>query len=82
MSEVIVYSRPGCHLCVDAVQALEALRSRVDFTIREIDITGDDELHRAYLERIPVIAIEGEELCDFFVDEAKVLERLESRGYG
>ena len=78
MTEIVVYSRPGCHLCDEALAALAALRARASFTIREVDITEDDSLHRAYLERIPVIAIDGEELCDYFLDEALVLERLES----
>jgi glutaredoxin len=78
VTEIVVYSRPGCHLCDEALAALEALRARASFTIREVDITEDDSLHRAYLERIPVIAIDGEELCDYFLDEALVLERLES----
>ena len=36
-------------------------------------------LHRAYLERIPVVELDGEELCEYFVEEALVRERLESR---
>ena len=36
----------------------------------------DDALHRRYLERIPVIALDGEELFDFFVDEPALAERL------
>ena len=35
--------------------------------------------HRAYFERIPVIELDGEELCEYFVEEALVRERLESR---
>ena len=46
---------------------------------QERDITADEALHRAYFERIPVVALDGEELCDYFVDEALVRERLESR---
>ena len=41
-----------------------------------MDITNDDELHRRYLERIPVIALGEEELFDFFVDEAALEDRL------
>ena len=41
-----------------------------------MDITSDDELHRRYLERIPVVALGGEELFDFFVDEAALEARL------
>jgi glutaredoxin len=60
-----LYGRPGCHLCDDARVVLE----RIGEPFAEIDITTDDALHAAYLERIPVIALDGEELFDFFVDE-------------
>lgn len=79
MSTVTVYSKPDCHLCEDAVTLLSALRSELDFELRELDITRDEALHRAYFERIPVIDLDGEELCEYFVDEALVRERLESR---
>ena len=49
---------------------------RTAFSLREVDITGDDELHRRYLERIPVVALGDEELFDFFVDEAALEDRL------
>jgi glutaredoxin len=67
---VTLYSRPGCHLCDDARAALERVRARTGFALNEIDITTDDELHRRYLERIPVVTLGREELFDFFVDEA------------
>lgn len=79
MSVVIVYSKPDCHLCVEAMAALEELRTELGFELRERDITADEELHRAYFERIPVIALDGEELSDYFLDEAALRERLESR---
>ena len=41
-----------------------------------MDITLDDELHRRYLERIPVVALDDEELFDFFVDEAALEAKL------
>ena len=40
----------------------------------------DDELHRRYLERIPVIALDGAELYDFFVDERDLRARLDAAG--
>ena len=76
---ITVYSKPGCHLCVDALTHLRALRAELAFELRERDITGDEALHRAYFERIPVVALDGEELFDFFVDEQILRERLESR---
>lgn len=80
MTTVTLYGRPGCHLCDDARAALQRLQARVPFAIREVDITADDDLHRRYLERIPVIAIGDEELCDYYVDEALLLDRLHYRG--
>jgi glutaredoxin len=76
---VTVYSKPGCHLCVEAMATLRALQAELRFELRERDITAEEALHRAYFERIPVIALDGHELCDYFLDEAVLRERLESR---
>ncbi|MBI5103877.1 MAG: glutaredoxin family protein [Solirubrobacterales bacterium] len=73
---ITLYGRPGCHLCDDARAQLEALRAELGFALEEIDIEGDDDLHARYLERIPVVALDGEELFDFFVDEAALRNRL------
>jgi glutaredoxin len=76
---VTVYSTPDCHLCVEALNDLRALRAELEFELHERDITHDDALYRAYFERIPVIALDGEELFDYVVDEQILRERLESR---
>ena len=78
MRTVTVYSKHDCHLCADALAALRALQVELGFDLRELDITKDDDLHRAYFERIPVVALDGEELFDYFVDETLVRKRLES----
>ncbi len=59
--------------------SLRRLQAELGFVLEERDITTDEALHRAYFERIPVVTIDGEELCEYFVDEALVRERLESR---
>jgi glutaredoxin len=78
VSRVVVYSRPDCHLCEEALAALRTLRERLVFELQEVDISKDESLHRTYFDRIPVIAVDGEELCEYFLDEARVRERLES----
>ena len=80
MRTFTLYSRPGCHLCDDARAALTELRKRVAFALVEIDIESDDALHRAYLERIPVVELDGEELFEYFVDEDALAARLHSDG--
>ena len=72
MSRLVLYSRPGCHLCDDARVVLQ----RVGEPFEEIDIESDDELLKRYLERIPVVALDGEELYDFFVDEQDLRRRV------
>ena len=79
---VALYGRPGCHLCDDARDRLLALSGELDFELVEHDIEADDDLHRRYLERIPVVVLDGEELFDFFVDERVLRERLGTVGDG
>lgn len=76
MSIVTLYSKPDCHLCVEARAALLDLRSELGFELHEVDITTDEALHRAYFERIPVVTLGEEELFDYFVDEALLRNRL------
>ncbi|MEA2129993.1 MAG: hypothetical protein QOJ85_2884 [Solirubrobacteraceae bacterium] len=70
---LVLYGRAGCHLCDDARAVLE----RVGEPFAEVDIETDDALLAAYLERIPVVAVDGEEVFDFFVDEGALRERLD-----
>jgi glutaredoxin len=73
---VTLYGRARCHLCDDARAALQRIRATAPFVLEEIDIEADDALLRRYLERIPVIALDGEELFDFFVDEEALRRKL------
>ena len=79
MREVVLYGRQGCCLCDDAREALERVRARVPFTLIERDIELDDAWHRAYLERIPVVSIDGVETFELFVSEPE-LERAIAGG--
>jgi glutaredoxin len=72
---LVLYSRPGCHLCEDA----RAVLARIGHPFEELDIEADDALLRRYLERIPVVALDGAELYDYAVDEADLRARLAER---
>ena len=56
---VIVYSRPGCHLCDEAKAVIQNAGCSDNFTLEEINIESDDELLRKYKYDIPVITIDG-----------------------
>jgi glutaredoxin len=73
---VTLYGRPGCHLCDDALAVLERIRAERPFDLQTVNIEDDDALMRAYLERIPVVAVDGEEVYDYYVDERDLRARL------
>jgi len=77
MTVVTLYGKPGCHLCEHAFQAIEKVRRDRDFELKEIDITLDAGLNREYGERIPVIAVDGVEKFEFFVDPAALAQALD-----
>jgi len=52
------------------------MAERRPFRLREVDIERDPDLLRRYLERIPVICVDGEEICDLFLDEEALAARL------
>jgi hypothetical protein len=74
---VRLYGKPGCHLCEDALAAVQQVRAERAFEVEEIDVSLDPVLHRRYGERIPVLELGGEELCEYFVDEAVLREALD-----
>jgi glutaredoxin len=73
---VTVYGKPECHLCDQALAVLRPLAAELGFALGEVDITTDDALHARYLERIPVVALDGEELYDFYVNVPDLRRRL------
>jgi Glutaredoxin-like domain (DUF836) len=65
LPDLLLYTRPGCHLCDEAREAIEAVladrrdRGLLVPSLVERDIERDPELHRTYLERIPVVDLGG-----------------------
>jgi glutaredoxin len=77
MRTVVLYGRDGCCLCDDAREILLRVRARRPFVLEDRDIDEDEELLRAYLERIPVVTIDGVEEFELFVDESELERRLD-----
>jgi len=81
MTDVVVYSRPGCHLCEQAVAAIVALHGEgYRFGLHEVDIESDELLLRRHLERIPVVEVDGTVVSELVLDEAAVRARLDTVG--
>jgi hypothetical protein len=62
---VTLYSRPGCHLCDEARDQLLGFDG---IEVRELDIDADEELLRTYLERIPVVEVDGKIVSELVFD--------------
>ena len=69
---VVLYSRPGCHLCDVARGMLLAERERTPFDLHEVSIEGDDALELEYGIRIPVVEIDGREAFEVELDAAEL----------
>jgi glutaredoxin len=79
MTAVVVYSRPGCHLCEEAMERIVALRAEgYRFELREVDIESDESLLRRHLERIPVVEVDGAVVSELVLDEAVLRARLDT----
>ena len=76
---VRLYARPDCHLCDEARAGLERLRAEgLRFELEEVDIDRDDELHARFLERIPVVELDGELISELHLDPDGLRARLDT----
>ena len=75
-----LYVARDCHLCELARADLERLRPELEFEVDEIDITGVQELERAYRRWIPVVELEGERICVYRVEPAAIRARTHPAG--
>ncbi|HEU5045620.1 MAG TPA: glutaredoxin family protein [Nocardioidaceae bacterium] len=58
-ARVLLYSRPGCHLCDAARQVVQTVCAELGEQLTEVDITTSAELQREYGELIPVTLVDG-----------------------
>ena len=81
MADVVVYSRPGCHLCEEAIGQIIALHEEgYRFSLHEVDIESNDLLLRRHLERIPVVEVDGIEVSELVLDRGGLKARLDTVG--
>ena len=53
--QLILYSKPGCHLCEGLQEKLEAIQAELDFELEVRDITTRDDWFAAYQYEVPVL---------------------------
>ena len=74
-AEIIVYSRRGCHLCEVLLAELEPMvRGRARVSVRDVD--HDPEWRSTYGERVPVVCVNGQEICQFQLDRLALWSKI------
>jgi glutaredoxin len=64
-ARVVLYTRPGCHLCEDARAVVAQVCADLGERYEEIDISGSEELEHRFGQEIPVTFVDGAQ-HDFF----------------
>jgi len=71
--KVLFLTREGCGICAEALEELSSWLEGNDpegigVEVEVVDIESDDELHRRFLERIPVIMVSERIVSDLQFD--------------
>ena len=75
-ARVILYSRPGCHLCDDARAVIERVCADLGESYEEVSIDDDPELTRRFSEEIPVTFVDGRQHDFWRVSEERLRAAL------
>ena len=73
---VTLYTRTGCHLCEEAERVVRSEQAAGRFRLELVDIDRDPELARRYGVRVPVVALDGQDLFDYEVPVDLLRARL------
>lgn len=76
MKTITLYTKPECALCTEAELMLRTLQREIAFTLVLCDITRDRRLLAQYQYDIPVVVLDGVELCRHRVDLERVRRAL------
>jgi glutaredoxin len=76
MHRIVLYSKPGCHLCERAKEVISRCQKQASFILEEVDISQNPELFERYGNDIPVVLLDGQEVARHVVRERKLLELL------
>lgn len=76
MTELIIYTKPECHLCDEMKKIIYFVKNEIKFELKEVNINEDVALFNMYKDKIPVLKINGRIFAKFRVDENKLRFKL------
>ncbi len=77
--QLVLYSKPGCHLCDEMKHVLDRVRARTPFTLTVVDISLDPDLLARYGLEIPVLEIDGRKVAKYRIREKELEDTLARR---
>lgn len=75
-AELVLYTRPGCHLCDEMKAVAAPLAAEGAATLRLVDISGDKDLEERYGTEIPVLFVNGRKAFKYRVTAGELRKRL------
>ena len=60
-AHVVLYSKPGCHLCEEMKEEMNRAGCSDLYELEEVNIEDDPDLFARYRHEIPVLSIDGVE---------------------
>ena len=79
MIKLIIYSRPGCHLCDEMKAVVKNVARTIPLSLDEIDISADPALEAEYGLEIPVLLMDGKKTAKYRIAEDALVRILTSR---
>jgi predicted thioredoxin/glutaredoxin len=75
---LVLVTREGCHLCDEALRLLRDLGLNPELA----DVDSDDELHRLYDFRVPVVLVDGAVVAEGEINRNSLETALKRSGRG
>jgi hypothetical protein len=73
---VVLFSKPGCHLCDDARLVVERVTGALGERYEERDVTLDENDWREYADSIPVVLVDGVQVDFWRISEDRLRAAL------
>lgn len=75
-ARVVVLTREGCHLCDDALVAVETVCREEGVSWQAVDVDADPQLRARYTDHVPVTFVDGTQHSLWFVDAGRLREAV------
>ena len=77
LQTIVIYTKPNCSLCDEALEEIEAVRQLIPFRIEQVGILDDLTLYEKYKHAIPVLCLNGLEIFRHRVNREELMKKLQ-----